>query len=65
MKDLRPAKEYGSRYATRVRINAAHGSSWNGRTGTLARIEHDTPFIRFGANSPAIPFGFADLEVIS
>lgn len=64
--ELRSQQEYG-RYAHRVRINAAHGSYWNGRTGTVARIEEGTPFVRFqigDTHSIVIPFGFADLEVL-
>jgi hypothetical protein len=61
---FRTAQDDG-RYASRVRINAAHGSSWNGRIGTVARVTEGVPFVRFPVGRTrmvTVPFGFADLE---
>jgi hypothetical protein len=63
---FRTSREFG-RYATRVRINAAHGSSFNGRTGHVADVRDGVPFVRIqigDTHSLTIPFGFADLEVL-
>ena len=59
---LRSQREHG-RYAHRVRVRAAHGSSWNGRAGIVAHVTEGTPFVRFPSGE-VIPFGFADLQVL-
>lgn len=58
----------GSRYATRVRVNAPQGSVYNGNTGVVERhVPESTTLMvrldqRFGGLT--LPFGRGELEVI-
>ncbi len=60
--DILTLKVVGSRGgATRVRIQAMQGSSFNGETGTIARISqaddgHFTAYVRLDRGGAELPF---------
>jgi hypothetical protein len=63
---LRDSRSYGSRYASRVRIAAAQGSAYNGRTGVVVRTHEATGnvIVRLDGKEIQLPFGRSDLEVL-
>ena len=64
--EIRGTREAGV-YATKVRINAPQGSTFNGNKGVVVWTHDDrTAFVRFRDKGREIvlPFGYGELEVL-
>lgn len=61
---LLESKVHGSHLASKVRVESPQGSWYDGRKGTVVRVQGDTVFVRFGTNSPALPFGRGELREV-
>ncbi len=59
---LRGTKDSG-RYANTVRISAPQGSTFDGMTGRVVRVQDGTVFVRLPF--AVLPFAAGELEVLS
>lgn len=63
-KPVYTSRQNGERIASRVRVQASQGSSYDGKVGVLADIRHGTYFVRFGRDERPLPFDPSEVVVL-